>query len=508
MNVAENLYNYLKHHTKAELIGFGTFYVQNTSAHIDELSGSVTPPSRVLTFTDEQKGDNNFVAYMAEKEFISVKTAYTWIQQYSNSLTEKLSSGKDVIIPNIGQFKCGLLNECTFVPESDPNLLDNSFGLSPINNVKTYDQTEQNTIGQELSELNNSLAEQKKKQEEQQRLEEQQAILEQEQKAKNSEDNIATETRSNNTAEISNQEPIVIQHSQAEIESDVQKPINEDASQQGLDLDNNTKEDKTQQTIDVANQSNNNIIVDDIKPASETPKSESSLQDNKDDNALMGAWQPQTEKKEKRNWKILCKIILIILIICILFLGAHYMGWLKNIPALKPLEDKLSIYIPIKTTTKANKTIVAKPTETMTEQTYTGTIDFQESVDNLTQDTPNNKVANNKTTTKNKKAPEPPAQPSQDKPKAVPDNTPVTTQTYSKLGFDVIAGTYSEKAKAETAARKAKSLGYDGYVLSKIKAGQPIYYVSYGSRRTLNEANDLMQKMQDRLGGSYTVISR
>ena len=81
-------------------------------------------------------------------------------------------------------------------------------------------------------------------------------------------------------------------------------------------------------------------------------------------------------------------------------------------------------------------------------------------------------------------------------------------QNYSKLGFDVIGGSFTNKANAERLARKAKSLGYDSYVLSKVKSGTPIYYVSYGSRRTLKEANDLMAKMTESLGGEYYVISR
>ena len=91
---------------------------------------------------------------------------------------------------------------------------------------------------------------------------------------------------------------------------------------------------------------------------------------------------------------------------------------------------------------------------------------------------------------------------------SVDNNSPVVVQNYSRMGFDVIGGSFSDKKNAERLARKAKSLGYDSYVLSKVKSGSPIFYVSYGSRRTLKEANDLMAKMIERLGGEYYVISR
>ena len=72
----------------------------------------------------------------------------------------------------------------------------------------------------------------------------------------------------------------------------------------------------------------------------------------------------------------------------------------------------------------------------------------------------------------------------------------------------MIGGEFSSKDKAERLARKAKSLGYDSYVLSKVKSGTPIYYVSYGSRRTLQDANNLMVKMKEKMGGEYYIISR
>ena len=92
MNVAENLYDYLKHNDRAELIGFGTFYVKNTSARINDLTSTIEPPKRELFFTREQTDDKSFVSFMAQNEFISEDTAYTWIKQYADSLNEKLVS--------------------------------------------------------------------------------------------------------------------------------------------------------------------------------------------------------------------------------------------------------------------------------------------------------------------------------------------------------------------------------------------------------------------------------
>lgn len=84
----------------------------------------------------------------------------------------------------------------------------------------------------------------------------------------------------------------------------------------------------------------------------------------------------------------------------------------------------------------------------------------------------------------------------------------VIVQNYSRLGFDVIGGLYSERLNAETAARIAIKKGYDSYVLVKEEDGTFLYYVSYGSRRSLKEANDLMEKIVEESGGKYYVMSR
>ena len=126
MNVAENLYDYLKYNDKAELIGFGTFYVKTSSAKINEMTGTIEPPKKELSFSREQTGDNGFVTFMAKHEFISEKTALMWIKQYSDSLNEKIQAGRSVVLNKLGKLEKGLLEEYTFTPAQDLNLLDNS----------------------------------------------------------------------------------------------------------------------------------------------------------------------------------------------------------------------------------------------------------------------------------------------------------------------------------------------------------------------------------------------
>ena len=102
MNVAVNLYEFLKENDCAELVGLGTFYVSTQSARISSLTGEIRPPCRKLSFKSEENNNLNFVMSMAEKEFISHETALIWIKQYSESVKEKVESGKKVEIGELG----------------------------------------------------------------------------------------------------------------------------------------------------------------------------------------------------------------------------------------------------------------------------------------------------------------------------------------------------------------------------------------------------------------------
>ena len=177
---------------------------------------------------------------------------------------------------------------------------------------------------------------------------------------------------------------------------------------------------------------------------------------------------------------------------------------------MKPITERLGYYItPKKQQEQKVIPAVQTPTETV-EETSTETVAEEieliaEPVPEVQKPQPAKKTTKAKTEKKKEKTETAPTKPASE---SMDNNSPVVVQNYSRLGFDVIGGSFSNKTNAERLARKAKSLGYDSYVLSKVKSGSPIFYVSYGSRRTLKEANDLMAKMIERLGGEYYVISR
>lgn len=522
MNVAENLYEYLKHNDRAEITGFGTFYVKTSSAQINELTGTIDPPKREILFTKQLSDDKAFVSFMAEKEFISEQTAYTWVKQYGDALTDKLSSGKKATIGKLGTIAKGVLDEYVFTPDEKLNLLDSSFAFSPLKNVQTFDADDKPPQVETLHTQNTSMPKEfeDKKSEIEKHIQQAKQIK---QEDKITETSSQTQTR-------------IIKHSEAQIDTDVEKPTSE-TQVEPLSVDATPKEDKTEQTIDRASEFNENVVVEDIKPLEASENSETSQkEDIKEDIALEKELHDEAKEivkkhtkkhnrinkdnsmpKHNRFWKILFFVVLILIVLCTAFVICHRMGCFKDIAFLKPVTDKLSYYIPVK---QDDKPVVnPQPTQTPTESITQEDIDTETLTEIPSQETdltPVSPVANNKPTkankTKNKKTSSDKEQTSQpvntSEPTEVVDNTPVLTQSYSKLGFDVVSGKFADKSKAEKGARKAKRLGYDGYVLTKLEAGTPMYYVSYGSRRTLHEANDLMQSMQESLGGSYYVISR
>ena len=74
MNVSANLLEYLKDNDSAELIGIGTFRVEYTPASISPITNTLTPPTRIIKFSNEMNNDLGFVQDLSKREFISIET--------------------------------------------------------------------------------------------------------------------------------------------------------------------------------------------------------------------------------------------------------------------------------------------------------------------------------------------------------------------------------------------------------------------------------------------------
>lgn len=505
MNVVENLYEYLKHNDRAEIPNLGTFIVKTTSAQINELSGTIDPPCRKVIFEKAFDNNKDFINFMAQREFISPSTAETWIKQSADSWASKLEKGETIEFLNLGTLKKGYLGEYSFVAESGLNLMDDAFALETLKNVKTYERPATNKV-----DLIHTKQEPIKDIEETKVVETKEDVTEY---APLSQENRVDESEEQTMERIS-------QHEATEIQTQASTPVNLSEKEEKLDTDISLPEQKTEQATEIQQE----IPQQETIPQEQQTKEEVLVEEKSSEYDLQEEAEKilnkhgydnkkaKTRRKSKKVWRVIFWFVIVLLLLCALFVGAHYMGWLKDIKPLKPITDKLAYYIPVRQ--KEVKQPLAQPMQSITEEQTEQPMEVsptqvlqEEVLDHESINKPTKQARKNNTVTNKKKQ----VNEATTQPQQIPveeDNSPVLVQNHSKLGFDVIGGTFDSKKKAESAVRKAKSLGYDGYVLSKIKNGSPIYYVSYGSRRTLQEANNLMQSMMTKMGGSYYVISR
>ena len=518
MNVSANLLEYLKKNDSAELIGIGTFRVLYTHASMSPITNTLTPPSRTITFVNELNDDLSFVKEMAKNEFISVETAMKWIQQYSDSVKERIESSNVCKLGDLGTLSKGISKGYSFTPKEGQNLLDTAFAFSTLKSVKTFDQEDfiKPIITKEPS-VEEPIEEEKKIENIEKVVVGTYSNIEEktnneinsfEEKEKSEQSHIQESGNSLNLEQIQEKEIVFEERKAIERDEHKIKEAQEEVEKRLKELKDNDEENK-----DEFDFTNSEQYKKDIKEIKEKKKKE----------------KKQNRKRNKKIWKALFIIVLIILFAFGGLVFAHYMCWLKNIKQLEPITLRLNNFITPKCDKQSQKAIVvpvAKPkvqvVETPTTEIETPTTQAVEpapvaEVKLTAQQKEKQKIEAQKKKIAKEKAKKEAAKlkptGEKDNPPAptaeIDYSTPITVQQVSRLGFDVVGGTFADKANAQQASRKARSLGYDSYIISKFKDNKPIYYVSYGSRRSMKEASDFMKKISQRSGDSgFYIISR
>ncbi len=476
----------------------GTFFVLSRSAEISTLTGAIEPPCRELFFQAEETGDVAFVKNMAEKEFISEQTAMVWIKQYVDSLKEKLDAGQKCKVGQLGEFTKNAAGHYAFSAEKI-NLLDDSFAFTTLKGVKTFD------VEQTITPIQTK-----------------QTPLEEEPEPIVEEPTPAYSVSEPETIEPTPEPELpkeTVSHTEAVVAAELEQMTNESEQTEELVVESAPIEEAELKPIE------KEVEIEDIKPQSEELRAQA--QAIIEENRRQKEEEKEAEKAEKEEKKrkkkakkrrkrvlvvVLC-VLLFLLLCCGGFVAAFYFNVLPDKPFLKPITERLSYYIkpkaqPVKLAAPTIETPIELIEETFTEEiAETETLEAEAIVVETEKpqiQTPKPVAKKTQTKKEEKKAEEPKPAPAP----AVDNTSPVVVQNYSRLGFDVVGASTDNRANAERLARKAKSLGYDSYVLKKVKSGSDIYYVSYGSRRSLEEANNLMAKMIEKLGGDYYVISR
>lgn len=497
MNVSSNLLEYLKKNDSAELIGIGTFRVQYTSASISPITNTLTPPCRSVIFTNDTNNDLGFAEDMAKKEFISLETAIKWITQYSDSLKERIELTGSCKMGDLGTISKGQNNKLIFSPIEGLNLLDSAFAFSTIKSVKTFNQgdyikpivtkdpikeeipfEEKKPIEKEIIEINV-----KSQSKEILAGEEIKEAAERWEKEVNEVEELEEKVEILSVKEQETKE-IVFNQSATEDNPEINQEVNDEC-------------------YDKSDCSNLNY-----KNSEEFLKKENKR--NKKE-------KKQRKERRKRNriiWAVLFSIILLGLLAFGSLVLSHYMCWIKGYKQLKPISDKLSVYITPKCNKAESKTItvpVSSPTTEIVPQVETSTETVvEEKVVEENKTKVIKKSITKKTTIKEEVLKPTGEKDNPPKPTAEIDySTPILIQPVSRLGFDVVGGTYENLSNAQQSARKARSLGYDSYIITKKADEKTKYYVSYGSRRTMREANTFLSNIAQKHGASgFYIISR
>ncbi|MCK9163854.1 MAG: SPOR domain-containing protein [Bacteroidales bacterium] len=513
MNVSANLLEYLKRNDRAELISIGTFRVEYTPASISPITNTLTPPSRIIVFSNDINNDLGFVQDLSKKEFISVETSLKWIKQYSDSIKERIEKSNSCKLGEIGVLSKGLGKGYVFTPTQGLNLLDSSFAFSTIKSVQTFDQEDNISpiiTKEPLADL--PIVEDKKI--EKKPLESvfiptsfSERELSQEKPAPKSEVEPLDYKEEILDIEQGEAKDIVFLQRE-EIKRDaIEMEDAQDEVQSRLEAMKEGKEDELGENegmdvndSDSFNYRNTKKFRKNVKKRNKSEKKELKAR----------------RKRNRRIWLILSILVLIALLASGFLVLAHYMCWTKNIKELSPLTEKLNIYI----TPKCEKAEQVIPIAVQTPTT--------ESVETLTTETITDEISKIESTQTTKEEPKKPKQPKKEviakekplMPTGEKDNPPAPTaqidysrpvvmQPVSRLGFDVVGGTFENLANAQQSARKARSLGYDSYIVSKSQDEKTRYYVSYGSRRTMREANSFMSDIIKKHGSAgYYIISR
>lgn len=112
---------------------FGAFITESVSAKINDLSGTIAPPKKLLSFNSLLKTNDGLLAnHIALEEQISFDEAMHFIDLQVQKWTADLKSNQEIYLKNIGEIKLNIEGKMIFEPLGSTNYLTSSFGLSPI----------------------------------------------------------------------------------------------------------------------------------------------------------------------------------------------------------------------------------------------------------------------------------------------------------------------------------------------------------------------------------------
>lgn len=142
MNFSFLILEFLKQQGQVLVPGFGTFYLKNTNALVDEGGKSILPPGKEVAFQiGNSAADDSFVRFVAQQKNIPLIDAEIEVKKQTNFWYSILEKEGKFVLENIGTF---ILDDSQihFTGNRTENLSPDFYGLEEIH----------------LSEIKNSVA--------------------------------------------------------------------------------------------------------------------------------------------------------------------------------------------------------------------------------------------------------------------------------------------------------------------------------------------------------------
>lgn len=133
VNLGPYLHELLLEHETVIVPGFGAFISNYKPAEINRETNKITPPSKEITFHQKiRNNDGLLVGRVAEGEAVSHFDALKLIEKERENIIYQLDKGEEVFFENTGILFRNEKNEIDFEPQTEENLLLDSFGLEPL----------------------------------------------------------------------------------------------------------------------------------------------------------------------------------------------------------------------------------------------------------------------------------------------------------------------------------------------------------------------------------------
>ncbi|WP_177761697.1 SPOR domain-containing protein [Flavobacterium sp. I3-2] len=113
--------------------GFGAFLTETSSARFNELTGTFSPPKKMISFNSQLKNNDGLLGnHVALEENLSYDEALISIRDGVFNWKETLDQNKTLYLKNIGEIQLNDEHKLIFEPIGSTNYLTSSFGLSSI----------------------------------------------------------------------------------------------------------------------------------------------------------------------------------------------------------------------------------------------------------------------------------------------------------------------------------------------------------------------------------------